>query len=552
MSAELLIGPLLRRVVGTRATIWVETSAPATVRVTAGPAAGEATTFSAYGHHYALVVVAGLSPGAETPYEVFVDGAKVWPEPESRYPPSVIRTRAADDAEQPVKLVFGSCRETTQHATPRRLPPDAMDAYSRRLMTGAVPAPDLLVLLGDQVYADAPSPAIKRFLRRRRTTGEAPKDQVVSYEEYTKLYLESWRDPEIRWLFATVPSVMIFDDHEIIDDWNSSASWRRDAREQPWWAERIASGLASYWVYQHLGNLSPDEIAADPVYQKVMAAADDATEVLREFATEVDKEADGAPGYQWSYALDLGRTRLVVLDNRCSRVLDPDHRAMLPPGEWAWFADQARGDFDHLVVGSSLPWLLPPGIHHMEAWNERLAGSKRPWVASFAERQRRTFDLEHWAAFQRSFDSLAQLFAEVGSAGAASISVLSGDVHHSYVARAAFRRRQVAAPVHQLTCSPVHNQIESVMRPVLRLGWWRGPTAAARALARSARVAAPAVRWKKLAGPYFGNAVSTLVHEGRAARVLIEGTTTEGELRQVAAVDLAPRPAARTRRPVGR
>jgi hypothetical protein len=542
VSAELVIGPVLRRVVGTRATVWVETGAPATVRVTAGPAAGEATTFSAYGHHYALVVVEGLAPDTATPYEVFLDGSRVWPEPQSPYPPSVIRTRKGDDTDQPVRLVFGSCRETTQHATPRKLPPDAMDAYSRRLMAGAETAPDLLVLLGDQVYADIPSPAVKRFLHGKRDLNHHhPENQVVSYDEYTQLYHESWRDPEIRWLYATVPSVMIFDDHEIIDDWNSSISWRAEVRGQPWWPERISSGLASYWVYQHLGNLDPDQIAADPLYQKVMAAADDATEVLRDFGTAVDKEADGGLGYQWSYALDLGRTRLVVLDNRCSRVLDPAHRAILPPGEWAWFAEQARGDYDHLVVGSSLPWLLPPGIHHLESWNERLASSARPRVAAFAERQRRALDLEHWASFQRSFDSLAALFAEAGSAGPASISVLSGDVHHSYVARAIFRERPVAAPVHQLTCSPVHNQIQAYMRPVLRLGWWRGPAVVARALARAAHVAAPAVRWRKRAGPYFGNAVGTLVHDGRSARVLIEGTTTAGDLRPVAAVDLAPR-----------
>jgi len=542
LSAELVIGPVLRRVVGTRATVWVETSAPATVRVSAGSAAGEETTFSAYGHHYAMVVVEGLAPGTATPYEVFLDDARVWPEHGSTYPPSVIRTREeGDGADQPVRLVFGSCRETTQHATPRKLPPDALDAYARRLVAGAEPAPDLLVLLGDQVYADIPSPAVKRFLHGRRGHDKhKPDNQVVSYEEYTQLYLESWRDPEIRWLFASVPSVMIFDDHEIIDDWNSSVSWRREVREQPWWPERISSGLASYWVYQHLGNLDPDQIAADPVYQKVMASADDATDVLRDFGTAVDKEADGAPGYQWSYALDVGRTRLVVLDNRCSRVLDPAHRSMLPPGEWAWFAELARGDFDHLVVGSSLPWLLPPGIHHLEALNERLAGSPRPRVAAFAERQRRALDLEHWAAFQRSFDALAALFAEVGAGGAASISVLSGDVHHSYVARAVFRERPVAAPVHQLTCSPVHNQLQSYMRPVLRLGWWKGPAALARVLARAARVAAPTVRWRRLAGPYFGNAVSTLVHQGRSARVRIEGTTTDGDLREVAAVDLAP------------
>ena len=467
--------------VDTRATVWVETAAPAVVTVrTADGATGTAATFSAYDHHYALVVVEGLTPDSTTTYEVLVDDEVVWPVPSSGFPPSVIRTRAADDRDQPVNLIFGSCRETTQHSTTRKLPPDALDAYARRLMADpeSNALPDLLVLLGDQVYADVTSPTVRRLLRRRRRRPKgAPADQVVSFDEYTKLYLESWRDPEIRWLLSTVPSVMIFDDHEIIDDWNTSASWRAEVREQPWWAERIGSGLASYWVYQHLGNLSPDEIAADPVFAKV-SAAEDATGVLREFGARVDKESDVAHDterwravqYQWSYALDLGRTRLVMLDNRCSRVLEPGNRAMLPPGEWSWFLDQAHGVYDHLVVGSSLPWLLPQGIHHIESWNEKLADSRRPWVARGAEKLRRALDLEHWAAFRRSFEALAETFARIGTgtprqsgarvgagpayAPPASISVLSGDVHHSYVARARFADPSVVTPVHQLTCSP--------------------------------------------------------------------------------------------------
>ncbi|MEU7927784.1 alkaline phosphatase D family protein [Micromonospora sp. NPDC049107] len=559
-AAHLLIGPLLRRVVDTRATIWVETAAPAVVTVrTADGATGTAPTFSAYDHHYALVVVEGLTPDSTTTYEVLVDDELVWPVESSGFPPSVIRTRAVDDLDQPVNLIFGSCRETTQHATTRKLPPDALDAYARRSMADpeSNPLPDLLVLLGDQVYADVTSPTVRRLLRRRRRRPKgAPADQVVSFDEYTKLYLESWRDPEIRWLLSTVPSVMIFDDHEIIDDWNTSASWRAEMREQPWWAERIGSGLASYWVYQHLGNLAPDEIAADPVYAKVVAA-EDATGVLREFGHRVDQEADlahdterwRAVQYQWSYALDLGRTRLVMLDNRCSRVLEPGSRAMLPPGEWSWFLDQAHGVYDHLVVGASLPWLLPQGIHHIEAWNEKLADSRRPWVARTAEKLRRALDLEHWAAFRRSFEALGETFARIGTgtpresgarvgagpayAPPASISVLSGDVHHSYVARARFADPAVVTPVHQLTCSPIHNQVPAGIRPLMKMGWSSGPAGATRALARSAGVRRPGVRWRKLAGPYFGNAVATLTHRGRQAEVIIEGTTSDGHLRPV-------------------
>ncbi|GIM83089.1 alkaline phosphatase D family protein [Salinispora arenicola] len=569
-AAHLLVGPLLRRVVGTQATIWVETSAPAVVTVrTADGATGTAATFSAYQHHYALVVVSGLVPGTASTYEVLLDGEPVWPQ-RGPYQPSVIRTRAADDRDQPVHLAFGSCRETTQRATARRLPPDALDAYARRLAADFDPAdlPDLLLLLGDQVYADETSPTVRRLLsRRRQRPAGAPVDQVVSFDEYTKLYLESWGDPEIRWLLSTVPTVMIFDDHEIVDDWNTSAAWRADARAQPWWAERIGSGLASYWVYQHLGNLSPEEIAADPVHTKV-TTAEDATEVLREFGRQVDRESDlahdperwRAVQYQWSFALDIGRTRLVMLDNRCSRVLASGQRAILPPGEWSWLVDQAHGTYDHLVVGCSLPWLLPPSIHHVEAWNEKLADSPRRWVADAAEKLRRALDLEHWAAFRRSFDALGALFARIGggtpdepgrhpdtgptSAAPASISVLGGDVHHSYVARARFADSSVVTPVHQLTCSPIHNQVPAGMRPMMRLGWSPGLAVAARALARTAGVRRPSLTWTKLAGPYFGNAIGALRHDGCRAEVTIEGTTSAGALHGVMRHDLAGGPTA--------
>ena len=165
-------------------------------------------------------------------------------------------------------------------------------------------------------------------------------------------------------------------------------------------------------------------------------------------------------------------------------------------------------------------------------------------------------DLEHWAAFRCSFDALGELFARIGSgapgatgdrigagpayAPPASISVLSGDVHHSYVARARFDDPAVRTPVHQLTCSPMHNQVPAAHAPADAAGLDPGPASAApgpwRARPGCAR---PRVGWKKLAGPYFGNAVATLEHRGRGAEVVIEGTTSDGHLREVARQRLA-------------
>jgi hypothetical protein len=536
----LVLGPILRRVTSTRATIWVETAHRATVEVrTKNGASGAERTFCVHGRHYALVVVDGLTPGTVTGYQVFLDGEQAWPPPDYPYPPPAIRARADAD---PVRLVYGSCRQASPRVTHRH-PPDALDAYAVRLaaeMKGGEPKswPDSLVLLGDQVYADETSPVIRRWLRRRRhrRRPDAPVDQVVGFDEYSRLYLESWSDPDVRWLLSVVPSVMIFDDHEIIDDWNTSESWRRAQETESWWPERISAGLSSYWVYQHLGNLSPDELVADPVH-RAARATDDATGVLTDFGRSADRER---AGYRWSYALDIGRTRLVVLDNRAGRELRPGRRAMLPDTEWQWVVDTVGGGgYDHLVIGSSLPWLMPPAIHHIEAMDERLCDSPRPWVSGPAERARQALDLEHWAAFARSFDALAALLTQVGSASDApsTISVLSGDVHHSYAARADLGS-DLKCRVHQLTCSPVHNGLPRAIKLATRMAWSRGAARGTRRLARLAGTPAPSVRWRLAYGPFFGNAVGTLIHRGREAYALLEGTTNKAWLKRLGATRL--------------
>ena len=109
---------------------------------------------------------------------------------------------------------------------------------------------------------------------------------------------------------------MIFDDHEVIDDWNTSAAWKRETRGQPWWDERIAGAFMSYWIYQHLGNLSPEELAQDRMYERVRAA-ERRRAALREFALTADRTTAGS---RWSYARTLGRSRLVVIDSRAGRL----------------------------------------------------------------------------------------------------------------------------------------------------------------------------------------------------------------------------------------
>ena len=220
---DLVLGPLLRHVDEESACIWVETARAGTVRVEAGDSSGESRTFGVHGHHYALVCVDGLekgtkypytgdtgrgpsactatttrwsastgsTKGAKYPYTVEVDGEQVWPPADSPYPPSVIPTL---DQAKPLRLAFGSCRTSVTHdAAGNKLHGvDALRAYALR-MAGESPTPrptedpdpgdearwpDLVLFLGDQVYADETTQEMREFIESRREHRAAAGDRA--------------------------------------------------------------------------------------------------------------------------------------------------------------------------------------------------------------------------------------------------------------------------------------------------------------------------------------------------------------------------------------
>jgi phosphodiesterase/alkaline phosphatase D-like protein len=539
--ADLVLGPMLRYVGETEATIWVEVDEPARIEVL-GRTAG---TFEVVGHHFALVVVDGLEPGTTVPYQVALDGRLVWPEEGSPFPPSVVRTRP--DGGRHARVAFGSCRLARPNEPPWDLPPardprrigvDALRALALRLAAGgAGDLPDLLLLLGDQVYADAVSPGTLAFIRRRRDTSRPPGDEVADFEEYASLYRESWSEPAVRWLLSTVPSGMIFDDHDVHDDWNTSAAWVERMGSLPWWRERHTDALVGYWVYQHLGNLSPKELADDPDWAAVRAAGD-ATGPLRAAARE-----RRLAGWRWSWRRDLGGTRLVTVDSRCARVLDPGARSMVDEPTWHWLEGQLTGGVDHLVLATTLPFALPRAAHHLEAWNEAVCdGAWGGLAARAGERLRQGIDLEHWAAFHRSFNRLGGLLAEVAAGrrgpAPASVTLLSGDVHYAYLAELR-PPGGATAPVHQVVCSPFRNPLDPRIRLASRLAFSGAVSAATAALARLAGVAADALNWRVLDGPRFDNQAGELALDGRAAGLRIERAVKGPDRRPVLETVLA-------------
>jgi hypothetical protein len=569
-GALLVLGPMLRYAGETQATVWVETDRECLVEILGR----QARTFEVAGHHYGLVVLDGLMPGSEQEYTVALDGIVRWPLVGGGYPPSVLRTLGPG---RPVRLAFGSCRVT-------RIAPRNLDRRARRSGAEGVDAlaafaaelrgtpherwPDVLLMIGDQVYADEPGPATRQFIAERRgpaggpppVTGggpvpaasgpavsAAPLGEIADFEEYCALYREAWSDPGVRWLFSVMPTAMIFDDHDVHDDWNTSAAWRRDVTALPWWGSRIEGAFQSYWVYQHLGNLSPAELARDETWGK-LGQVGDAAPVLADLARRADQRE---PGIRWSFRRAFGRVRLVMLDSRSRRVVDGT-RLMTDEGEWQWLTESVSGDWEHVIIATSVPPLLPRGIHALEAWTERLTdGAWGMRGARFGERLRRAVDLEHWPAFGASFARLERLLTELAAGQhathgdpPASVTVISGDVHHSYLAvvdlpgpapkegpgkegpgkegpgrgaagrEAAAREAAGRSAVHEVVCSPFHQAMPPKMRFAQRLASTWASARAGTIAARLAGASLPGIRWRVTAGPWFQNMIAVLEFDG--------------------------------------
>ncbi len=552
MTSPLVLGPMMRYVDETSASIWAETHSASEVTVRAGGKDWAARTFAVHGHHYALVEVRGLEPGTVTPYTLEIDGTQVWPDQESDLPPSKIATLAPG---KPLRMAFGSCRTSVPHDASgnRSHGVDSLRAYALQMASDDGTAwPDLVAFLGDQVYADSTSKQMQEFIRSRRDIDEPPGKELKDYEEYAHLYNLAWSDPTNRWLLSTLPSTMIFDDHDIRDDWNSSQTWKQEMAATPWWQERVVSGLASYWVYQHLGNLSPQERAQDAMWQRVVRhTGDDELDISAELDQLVERADANPKSYRWSLCRDFGDTRLIVLDSRAARNLSPDRRALLDDSEMAWLDGCMRGGFRHLLVATSLPFLLPMGLHYVESWNEAIAeGAWGKLPAKAAEKLRRALDLEHWAAFQKSFQRVAAMAAEVadGQRGSApeTVMFLSGDVHFSYVSEV---RRATGSRIIQAVCSPIRNPLPRLMRYVTGLSSY-GLSASLGALAaRSAKVPDPPFRWTGIKGPWFDNNLACLEVVPEGVKLWWQKGVVEGgdqlhpRLEQVASMTVTPRPA---------
>jgi hypothetical protein len=212
----------------------------------------------------------------------------------------------------------------------------------------------------------------------------------------------------------------------------------------------------------------------------------------------------------------------------------------------AWLDDQLQGGFDHVLIGTSLPFLLSPGLHQFEAWSEAVATAAwRNRSSLLGENIPHGVDEEHGAAFQDGLAAVAERVVEVasGKRGTApgTITFLSGDVHNSYVAEVESRYE---SRIVQAVCSPIRNPLPYAVRYMTGFSSKNVGRGIGTFLARRAKVPPGPLTWKTTRGPWFDNNLATLETNGRSLVMQWDRGIVHGDkdndpvLERVAEVDI--------------
>ncbi|WP_237884826.1 alkaline phosphatase D family protein [Pseudomonas sp. PGPR40] len=246
---------------------------------------------------------------------------------------------------------------------------------------------------------------------------------------------------------AHLPCLMIFDDHDITDDWNLSAQWEETAYGHPFSKRIIGNALLAYMLCQGWGN-NPDAFGSMLEKTRLLSA----TGQDHYLDSEVqDSLIDELLSFQkWHYVLPT-RPALVVLDTRTRRWRS-EMNLKQPSGllDWEALSELQQELLDHpsAIIVSPAPIF---GVKLIETVQRVFSWFGYPLLV----------DAENWMAHRGAAQVILNIFRHSRTPG--NYVVLSGDVHYSFVYEVLIRHRKAGPRIWQVTSSGIKNEFPPVL-----------------------------------------------------------------------------------------
>lgn len=272
----------------------------------------------------------------------------------------------------------------------------------------------------------------------------------------------------VRRVLANTPTYMVFDDHDVTDDWNITREWCEHVHGSVTGRRIVAHALASFWAFQGWGN-DPD--ASDEALKKTISSY-------------LTGDGDDAGAYEralwdfdrWSFTVPTSPPT-IALDTRTQRSFD-SHRGgarLIRDSELKRLSgliqECERAPGGPLILVSPVPVF---GLELQERRQKFLVGKVGPYE----------IDFEAWHSNLQGFvDFMRWLIEDIGIERCV---LLSGDVHYGLNVDASFETRSAKLSFVQLISSSFKHSgalsrtgIELLGRLVTkhheRIGWDRPP-----------------------------------------------------------------------------
>ncbi|MET6758326.1 metallophosphatase [Pseudoalteromonas sp. NCIMB_1079] len=265
--------------------------------------------------------------------------------------------------------------------------------------------------------------------KQNKTIFDAEKTALIDYAKGLS---------EVERLFANVSTLMMFDDHDVTDDWNLTPGWEQAINENPSSKRIINNGLISYWLFQGMGNDALNKTGELLTPFKQSRTANN----LWQFKA-FDKPLNDFSF--WHYELTT-TPKVVVLDTRTHRWRN-EQNFNEPSGLLDWERltelEESLLSYDQVIIVSPAPVF---GVKSIEAIQAMFNICGQPLMV----------DVENWMAHEGSAKKLLDTFRRTDTPN--ETLILSGDVHYSFCFSVQKRFGDHPNRIWQLTASGIKNE----------------------------------------------------------------------------------------------
>lgn len=244
--------------------------------------------------------------------------------------------------------------------------------------------------------------------------------------------------PQVQRLMAHIPTYMIFDDHDVTDDWNLTVGWEKAAFDNLLSRRVIGNGLLSYWLCQGWGN-APEHFDAAFLAHAQRYFVNPSAELQDAFIAHLYRFE------HWHYTIET-QPKMLVLDTRTRRWRS-ESKMNKPSGLMDWEAlvemQQAMLNQPAVIIVSAAPMF---GVKFIEMLQRIMTWFEQPLL----------IDAENWMAHPGSANTLLSIFTHTKTP--TNFVILSGDVHYSFAYDIKLRFRRSSPNIFQITSSGIKNE----------------------------------------------------------------------------------------------